>query len=69
MVVVQCQVPGVGVVLIPPSSNPIPFSFKLEFKNTNNTAEHEALLLGLTEATRLGVKLLWAKGDAEPIVK
>lgn len=60
---------GVGVVLIPPSSNPILFSFKLEFKNTKNTAEYEALLLGLAEAKKLGVKLLWAKGDAELIVK
>ncbi|XP_059076932.1 uncharacterized protein LOC131876149 [Cryptomeria japonica] len=60
---------GVGVVLIPPSGNPIPFSFKLEFKNTNNVAEYEALLLGLNEAKRLGVKLLRAKGDAELIIK
>lgn len=40
---------GAGVVLIPPSSNHIPFSFKLEFKNTNNTTEYEDLLLGLVE--------------------
>ncbi|XP_057824544.2 uncharacterized protein LOC131036635 [Cryptomeria japonica] len=60
---------GVGVVLIAPSGNPIPFSFELEFKNTNNIAEYEALLLGLTEAKRLGVKLLRAKGDAELIIK
>ncbi|XP_059066420.1 uncharacterized protein LOC131857730 [Cryptomeria japonica] len=67
----SCAVLGssAGVVLIPPSGNPIPFSFKLEFKNTNNTAEYEALLLGLAEAKRLGVKLLRAKGDAELIVK
>lgn len=60
---------GAGLVLIQPSSNPIHFSFKLEFKNTNNTTKYEALLLGLVEAKRLGVKLLRAKGDVELIVK
>ncbi|XP_059070549.1 uncharacterized protein LOC131860188 [Cryptomeria japonica] len=60
---------GTGVVLIPPSGNPIPFSFKLEFKNTNNTVEYEALLLGLVVVNRLGVKILWVKGDVELIVK
>ncbi|XP_059076654.1 uncharacterized protein LOC131875933 [Cryptomeria japonica] len=52
----SCAASGSGaeVVLIPPSGNPIPFSFKLEFKNTNNTNEYEALLLGLAEAKRLG---------------
>lgn len=60
---------GAGVVLIPPFGNHIPFSFKLEFKNTNNMAEYEALLLGLAEAKILGIKLLRVKGDAELIVK
>lgn len=54
---------GVGVVLIPSFGNHIPFSFKLEFKNTNNTAQYEALFLGLAKAKRLGVKILWVKGD------
>ncbi|XP_059066583.1 uncharacterized protein LOC131857844 [Cryptomeria japonica] len=60
---------GAGVVLISPSRKYIPFSFKLEFKNTINSAEYEALLLGLSEAKKLGVQLLWAKGDVELIVK
>ncbi|GLJ06993.1 hypothetical protein SUGI_0054950 [Cryptomeria japonica] len=60
---------GAGVVLILPSGTHIPFSFKLEFKNTNNMAEYEALLLGLAEAKKLRVKLLRVKGDAELIVK
>ncbi|XP_059068434.1 uncharacterized protein LOC131858954 [Cryptomeria japonica] len=67
----SCAASGSGaeVVLIPPSGTHIPFSFKLEFKNTNNTGEYEALLLGLVEAKKLGVKLLQVKGDAELIVK
>ncbi|XP_059074917.1 uncharacterized protein LOC131874961 [Cryptomeria japonica] len=60
---------GAGVVLIPPSGKPIPFSFKLQFMNTNNTAEYEALLLGLSKAKKLGIRLLQIKGDAELIVK
>ncbi|XP_057866383.2 uncharacterized protein LOC131073894 [Cryptomeria japonica] len=58
-----------GVVLIPPSGKHITFSFKLEFKNTNNIAEYEALLLGMAEEKKLGVKLLRVKGDVEFIVK
>ena len=38
---------GAGVVLIPPEGEPEPIAFKLEFGNTNNTAEYEALLLGI----------------------
>lgn len=60
---------GAGVVSIPPSGIPIPFSFNLEFKNTNNMVGYEALLLSLAKAKRLGVKLLWVKGDVELIVK
>lgn len=60
---------GAGVVLIPPFGNHIPFSFKLELKNTKNKTEYEALLLGLAEAKKIGVKLLRVKGDAKLIVK
>lgn len=60
---------GVGIVLIPSFGTQIPFSFKLEFQNTNNMTKYEALLLGLAEAKKLGVKFLRVKGDAELIVK
>ncbi|KAH9292073.1 hypothetical protein KI387_042740, partial [Taxus chinensis] len=46
-----------------------PFSFKLQFENTNNTAEYEALILGLQVAKEQGIKNLLARGDAELIVK
>lgn len=45
------------------------FSFKLDFKNTNNTAEYETLLLGLNEAKCKGIKFLKVKGDVELIVR
>lgn len=60
---------GVGVVLFPPNKECIPLSFKLDFKNTNNTEKYKALLLGLEEAKLRGVKKLIVKGDAELIVK
>ncbi|XP_059077939.1 uncharacterized protein LOC131876533 [Cryptomeria japonica] len=43
---------GVGVILIPLHGKVIPYSFKLEFQNTNNTVEYKAFLLGLAEAKR-----------------
>lgn len=55
---------GVGVVLISPQGGKIPFSFKLEFKNTNNIAKYEALLLGIEQARKRGIRLLNAKGNA-----
>ncbi|XP_057860709.2 uncharacterized protein LOC131069358 [Cryptomeria japonica] len=58
-----------GVVLLSPNGNIFPFSFKLDFKNTNLTAKYEALLLGLNEAKCKGIKLLKVKGDAEMIVR
>ncbi|XP_059064999.1 uncharacterized protein LOC131857028 [Cryptomeria japonica] len=60
---------GAGVVLIPPHRKVIPYSFKLEFQNMNNMAEHEALLLELAKARRLQIKKLKVRGDAELIVK
>ena len=36
-----------GVVLISPTGEMICFAYKLDFKNTNNTIEYEALLLDI----------------------
>ena len=41
----------------------------LEFKATNNMAEYEALIFGLTQALSLGVRQLLVKGDSQLIVK
>lgn len=60
---------GARVVLISSQGDIIPFSFKLDFKNTNNTIEYEVLLLGISEAKNKGIKLLREKGDVELIVK
>ena len=58
-----------GVVLIPPEGEAEPLAFKLEFDNTNNTIECEALILGIVTAKERGVKILKAQGDAELIVR
>ena len=41
----------------------------LEFKATNNMAEYEVLMFGLTQALSLGVRQLLVKGDSQLIIK
>jgi ribonuclease HI len=41
----------------------------LDFKTTNNMAEYEILLFGLSIALSLGVRQLLVKGDSQLIVK
>ncbi|KAH9315761.1 hypothetical protein KI387_024388, partial [Taxus chinensis] len=60
---------GAGALLISPDHEIFPYSHKLMFENTNHTAEYEALLLGMEQARKKGVKLLKAQGDAELLVK
>ena len=47
---------GDGVVLIDPNGDQLKYMVHLEFKATNNMAEYEALIFGLTEALSLGVR-------------
>ena len=60
---------GAGVVLVAPNGEITCLAYKLDFKNTNNTAEYEALLLGMEAAKQRGVKLLKVQGDAELVVR
>lgn len=60
---------GVGIVLMAPNGEITCLAYKLNFKNTNNTAEYEALLLGIEAAKQKGVKLLKVQGDAELVVR
>ncbi|KAH9322479.1 hypothetical protein KI387_017118, partial [Taxus chinensis] len=60
---------GAGVVLYSPSNEVYPFAYKLQFDNTNNTKEYEALLLGMNTAEDMGIKKLRCKGDAEVVLK
>jgi ribonuclease HI len=58
-----------GVVLLTLHGDQIKYMVHLDFKATNNMAEYEALLLGLSTTLSLGVRHLLVKGDSQLIVK
>ena len=45
-----------GVVLVDPSEDQVKYMVHLEFKATNNMAEYEALIFGLSAAVSLGIR-------------
>jgi hypothetical protein len=55
---------GAGVVLIDPSGDQVKYMVHLEFKATNNMAEYEALIFGLTATLFLGICQLLVKEDS-----
>jgi hypothetical protein len=55
---------GAGVVLIDPHGEQLKYMVHLDFEATNNMAEYEALIFGLTAALSLGVRELLVKGDS-----
>jgi hypothetical protein len=55
---------GAGVVLIDPNGEQVKYMVLLDFEATNNMAEYEALIFGLTVALSLGVRELLVKGDS-----
>ena len=60
---------GAGIVLISPTQQIVALSYKLQFQTTNNTAEYEALILGMKTAKDLGIKQLVAYGDSELVIQ
>ena len=60
---------GAGVLLISPGGETVKLMYKLEFITTNNTAEYEALLLGLKAAKYLGIQQISVYGDSELVVQ
>jgi hypothetical protein len=58
------QVGEAGVVLIDPNGDQVKYMVHLEFKATNNMAEYEALIFGLSAALSLGIRQLLVKGDS-----
>jgi ribonuclease HI len=63
------QSAGAGVVLADPGGNQLQYMVRLEFKATNNMAEYEALIFGLSATLSLGVHQLLVKGDSQLIIK
>jgi ribonuclease HI len=60
---------GAGVVLVGPRRDQLKYVVRLEFKATNNMAEYEALIFGLSASLSLGVRQLLMKGDSQLIIK
>jgi hypothetical protein len=52
-----------------PSGDQVKYMVHLEFKATNNMAEYEALIFGLSAALSLGIHQLLVKGDSQLIIK
>ncbi|XP_024172319.1 uncharacterized protein LOC112178398 [Rosa chinensis] len=55
---------GAGIVLENPAGDRFSYSFQLEFKCTNNQAEHKALIIGLEVLLELGVRDVQVRGDS-----
>jgi ribonuclease HI len=63
------QSAGARVALADPGRNQLQYVVRLEFKATNNMAEYEALIFGLSAALSLGVRQILVKGDSQLIIK
>jgi ribonuclease HI len=51
-----------------PSEDQVKYTVHLEFKATNNMAEYEALIFGLSVALSLGIHRLLVKGESQLII-
>jgi len=58
---------SVAAVIISPEGRKIKYSARLEFDSTNNSAEYEAVLLGLRKIRSLGAKKAILKIDSQLI--
>ncbi|XP_026458865.1 uncharacterized protein LOC113359453 [Papaver somniferum] len=56
---------GAGIVLVSPTGELFSHSFKLDFQCTNNSAEYEAFLIGLSLAKQAGATHLEVRGDSK----
>ncbi|XP_050241867.1 uncharacterized protein LOC126690753 [Quercus robur] len=59
---------GIGLVLLSPDGIAIEKSLRLEFSATNNEAEYEALLQGMTVVQKLGGRVMEAFSDSKLVV-
>ena len=59
---------GVGIVRSCEDGDTIPLSFKLGFSCSNNAAEYEAYLTGLTITLSIGVKHMRVLGDSNLVI-
>ncbi|CAL2270465.1 unnamed protein product [Prunus armeniaca] len=59
---------GAGVVLVNPEGQATTLSFKLNFPCTNNTAEYEAFIAGMSTAREMGVERIKIIGDSNLVL-
>ncbi|XP_026398788.1 uncharacterized protein LOC113294618 [Papaver somniferum] len=59
---------GASIVLVSPTGEVFSHSFKLDFQCTNNSAEYEAFLIGLSLAKQAGATHLEVRGDSKLLV-
>jgi ribonuclease HI len=59
----------VGALLLTQDGEQFKYMVHLEFKATNNKAEYEALIYGLSTTLSLEVQQLIVKGDSQLIIK
>ncbi|CAL9020720.1 unnamed protein product [Prunus brigantina] len=59
---------GAGVVLINPEGQAMTLSFKLNFTCTNNVAEYEAFIMGMSIAKEMGVEKIKIIGDSNLVL-
>jgi ribonuclease HI len=60
---------GAGGLLITLIGEQFKYMVHLDFKATNNMAEYETLIFGLSTALLLGVQQLLVKGDSQLVIK
>ncbi|XP_021971279.1 uncharacterized protein LOC110866441 [Helianthus annuus] len=60
---------GAGITLISPEGVELTYVIRLDFENTNNTAEYEALLAGLRLARKMRARHVEANTDSQLVVK
>ncbi|VVA33944.1 PREDICTED: LOW QUALITY PROTEIN, partial [Prunus dulcis] len=59
---------GAGVVIINPERQATALSFKLDFPCTNNVAEYEAFIMGLSTAREMGAERVKVIGDSNLVL-
>ncbi|XP_021986727.1 protein NYNRIN-like [Helianthus annuus] len=60
---------GAGITLISPEGIELTYAIRLDFENTNNTAEYEALLAGMRLAQKMKARHVEASTDSQRVVK
>jgi hypothetical protein len=59
---------GAGVVMLNPAGKSFLYAIKLDFATTNNEAEYEAVLAGLTIAREMGARDVEIRSDSQVVV-